>query len=211
MHVLIRTLSLLGMMLIVLPDLPAGPSVDPGSRASGERAPFQKKKKKYTPAPRPAAAPLKLPTENPPPGYVFKMYDVMAIENVSVRLLRLPEAKKYNDKELKKLKGPDPDAIGYTASWGQLMVGQIVKFYLRPKEGSGDQAKTAGVGDLLSGRLAAIEESTKKLTIRVQLPAGQGGQAKADPTPEAEAITDKEVAIIVIVDSEPGKLAPAPK
>jgi hypothetical protein len=70
-----------------------------------------------------------------------KDFDLRAIEEVKVRVLKPPveyddkgNIKKHTAKELKELKGKDPKLPGYTADWDQLVDGQTVKVYLKPRK-----------------------------------------------------------------------------
>jgi hypothetical protein len=151
-----------------------------------------------------------LPTA-PPPGFAFKFYEVTAVDDLQVRTLETPtrtdslgNPQKYSPEELKKLKGPDPDLPGYPASYSDLLVGQIVKVYL--KKSADDKAPASSTGPMISGRLAAIEESTKKLTVRVQYPIGKGKEA---PNDDKEVVMDKVAVQIVIVDPVPDGVGPA--
>jgi hypothetical protein len=169
------------------------------------------KHKMYPPANKPKSTATLAPTP-PPPGYGFKFYELTSADDSVVRTLQAPtqtdsqgNTKKYSPEELKKLKGPDPDAVGYPSNYDNLIVGQIVKVYL--KKSADEKAEPSSAGDMLTGRLAVVENSTKKLTVRVQYLLGKGKE-KADD--EKEVVLDKVANLIVIVDPQPGEVVPVP-
>lgn len=91
-----------------------------------------------------------------------KDFELEAVEDVKVRTMHLPvvyddkgQPRKYSDKELRELKGPDTRLPGYQADFDGLKPGQTVKLTLTrkkpdaakdkeaPKEDDKDKAKVA--------------------------------------------------------------------
>jgi hypothetical protein len=81
-----------------------------------------------------------------------KGFDLDAVADAQVRRQDPPvqydekgNVKKYTDKELKELKGPDTKLTGYAADWTDLKVGQMVKITLtkaQDKKDNKDKDKT---------------------------------------------------------------------
>lgn len=204
MRILGVAFLLLALGALLLPDAAAESPINKLKRNKNA-------KKMYPPAnhPKPAAT---LAPAAPPPGYAFKFYELTAADEVTVRSLQAPtqtddkgNSKKYSPEELKKLKGPDPDAVGFPSNYDNLIVGQIVKVYL--KKSADEKAEPSSAADQLTGRLAVVENSTKKLTVRVQYPLPKG-KDKADD--EKEVVMDKVASLVVIVDPQPGEVVPVP-
>lgn len=193
-------LLLLGMAALLVPDTVA-------------ESPKKKQKHKTKYHPPVSKAGTILPPVPPPPGFYFTYYEISPASDLQVRTLQAPtrtdekgNTQKFTPEELKKFKGSDPDLPGYPANFTDLLTGQIVKVYLR--KSTDEKAEPSSTGNMLSGRLAGTEETTKKVIVRVQYPLGKD---KAETNGEKEVVMDKLAALIVIVDPVPGEVATAPR
>jgi hypothetical protein len=80
---------------------------------------------------------VRVPTYRP--QIIRKDFDFQAADEMKVRAAQPPldydekgKPKKYTAKELKEMKGPDPNLPGYMADFDSLKAGQIVKVYFIP-------------------------------------------------------------------------------
>jgi hypothetical protein len=124
-----------------------------------------------------------------------KDFNLRTIDDVKIRTMQLPveyddqgKVKKYTAKELKELKGKDPNLPGYTAAWDQVADGQTVKVTLLPKKKKKDTQKDAAKDKDAKDKAAAEADDdyrpqVKMLVIMKEPPpdtsnSGKKGKAK---------------------------------